>query len=385
MAAQGAPAPGVAPSRADDGCHGAGSGPPPQRAAGGGAERGVEGETNDAPRRPKPPLPGKRPVVLLDPEPVQVVDAVTSYVAAPGPSSLVPRLAANDALDNATLKFLVARALLDRREQEEERRKREEEVKKRKKALLERLTAEGRRELEERLDSGGASSKRKRKKRRKRRTPRTSSLPSRARRRQRQWSACSAGFTGDDIPCVMFPSGVARPKMLDIMAGLVQMDSYIGTARLVLLVTLHLPLCFLHCLQARDARHHGRCGPEGTIRLAVQKTADVHSSSQVVDFLLRCRGLFHGLAVQQTIEFPQLLRYMWSMSLLCRSCSFPGGLQFSDTLMTCPLLREVQRDLRVHGSSCGTCRDFLHSPFDRKHHRCHCSCRDFVLFVGRRP
>ena len=212
---------------------------------------GVEGETNDAPRRPKPPLPGKRPGVLLDPEPVQVVDAVTSYVAAPGPSSLVPRLAANDALDNATLKFLVARALLDRREQEEERRKREEEVKKRKKALLERLTAEGRRELEERLDSGGASSKRKRKKRRKRRTPRTSSLPSRARRRQRQWSACSAGFTGDDIPCVMFPSGVARPKMLDIMAGLVQMDSYIGIARLVLLVTLHLPLCFLHCLQAR--------------------------------------------------------------------------------------------------------------------------------------
>ena len=115
-------------------------------------------------RAQKPPLPGKRPGVLLDPEPVQVVDAVTSYVAAPGPSSLVPRLAANDALDNATLKFLVARALLDRREQEEERRKREEEVKKRKKALLERLTAEGRRELEQRLDSGGASSKRKRKK-----------------------------------------------------------------------------------------------------------------------------------------------------------------------------------------------------------------------------
>ena len=90
----------------------------------------------------------------------------------------------------------------------------------------------------------------------------------------------------------------------------------------------------------------------------------------------------HGLAVQQTIEFPQLLRYMWSMSLLCRSCSFPGGLQFSDTLMTCPLLWEVQRDVRVHGSSCG---DVLHSPFDRKHHRCHCSCRYFVLFVGRRP
>ena len=47
-------------------------------------------------------------------------------------------------------------------------------MKKRKKVLLERLTAEGRRELEQRLDSGGASSKRKRKKWRKRRTPRPS-------------------------------------------------------------------------------------------------------------------------------------------------------------------------------------------------------------------
>ena len=85
---------------------------------------GVEHVTHGGLRAQKPPLPWKRPGVLLDPEPVQVVDAVTSYVAAPGPSSLVPRLAANDALDNATLKFLVARALLDRREQEEERRKR---------------------------------------------------------------------------------------------------------------------------------------------------------------------------------------------------------------------------------------------------------------------
>ena len=123
---------------------------------------------------------------------------------------------------------------------------------------------------------------------------RTSSLPGRARRRQRQWFACTAGVTGNDVPRVLFPSGVARPKMLDIMAGLVQMDSYSGIARLVLLVSLHLLLCFLPCLQARDARHHGRYGPEGMLRFAVQKTADVRSrsSSQVVDFLLRCRGLF---------------------------------------------------------------------------------------------
>ena len=99
-------------------------------------------------------------------------------------------------------------------------------MKKRKKALLERLTAEGRRELEQRLDSGGASSKRKRKKRRKRRTPRTSSLPCRSRRRQRQWSACYADFTGYVTPRVMFSSVDAKSKMLCIMAGMHQEDSY---------------------------------------------------------------------------------------------------------------------------------------------------------------
>ena len=43
------------------------------------------------------------------------------------------------------------------------------------------------------------------------------------------------------------------------------MDSYSGMARLVLLVTVHLVLCFLPCLQARDARHHGRYGPGGLV------------------------------------------------------------------------------------------------------------------------
>ena len=90
-----------------------------------------------------------------------------------------------------------------------------------------------------------AGKRRKRKKRRKRRTPRTSSLPGRTRRLQRQWFACSAGFTGEDVPCVMFPSGVVRPKMLRIMASLVQKDRCSGMASLVLLVILHLALFLL--------------------------------------------------------------------------------------------------------------------------------------------
>ena len=49
------------------------------------------------------------------------------------------------------------------------------------------------------------------------------------------------------------------------------------------------------------------------------------------------------------------------------------------------LEREVQWDVRVHSSSCGAHRDVVHSPFEWLYHRCHCNCRGFVLFVGRRP
>ena len=79
--------------------------------------------------------------------------------------------------------------------------------------------------LRELVIASSQARRRKRKKRRKKRTPRTSSLPGRARRRQRQWSACYAGFTGYNTPRVMFPSVDARPKMLCIMAGMHQEDS----------------------------------------------------------------------------------------------------------------------------------------------------------------
>ena len=49
------------------------------------------------------------------------------------------------------------------------------------------------------------------------------------------------------------------------------------------------------------------------------------------------------------------------------------------------LEREVQWDFRVHSSSCGAHRDVVHSPFEWLYHRCHCNCRDLVLFVGRLP
>ena len=69
--------------------------------------------------------------------------------------------------------------------------------------------------------------RRNRKKRRKRRTLRSPRplLRARARRRQRQWHV--SGFPFDVSPRAVFPSVDDRPKMLDIMAGMEQKNSYV--------------------------------------------------------------------------------------------------------------------------------------------------------------
>ena len=226
--------------------------------------------------------------------PLPQVAATVGYVAAPGPFLCTPLLAdtAADTVDARTVKYLLHAALKEKKEEEKEERRKAKEARRLEVTALLAVPmalgtqAQQRRimELSDEVDAETHPKRRKRKKRRKRRTPRTSSLPGRARRRQQQWYACNAGFTGYDAPRVMFPSGVARPKMLRILAGMDQKDRcsgifkagfpvyntpravLCGMARLVLLVTVHLALCFLPCLQARDARHHGRYGPEGFVR-----------------------------------------------------------------------------------------------------------------------
>ena len=76
--------------------------------------------------------------------------------------------------------------------------------------------------------------------------------------------ACFAGFyTSRCIPPV-----VLKLMMPCIMAGMDQRDSYLVRVWqwlvqcLVFLVFLHLALCSLLCLQAQDARLHGRHGPQ---------------------------------------------------------------------------------------------------------------------------
>ena len=229
------------------------------------AREEVEYEKHAGLRAQKTPPPGERPGILAEPGPQRSDRTVRR---SSGETPLLVALLADasaDGVDAATLSFHTASALEARRKEEEERRKREEqeELNSLRAVPPERRTVQQVKRISDILLH--RCPPRKRKKRRKRRTPRTSFLPGRARRRQRQWSACYAGFTGDDVPRVMIPSGVVRPKMLRIMAGMVQKDSCSGIARLVLLMTVHLVLCFLPSLQARDARHHGQYGPEGLV------------------------------------------------------------------------------------------------------------------------
>ena len=185
---------------------------------------GVEHEKHVGLRAQKPPLPGTRPGVLLDPEP-QVRAATVGYVATGAPSLSVV-LVPDMMHDDGTVQYLLQQSLLarqaelDRRKRrvEEEEKKAKEKEEERKQKVLDSLEQKLQQMLHE--SSSSAVQKRKRKKRRKRRTPRTSSRSScgRAFRRQRQWHV--PGSPGDFLLRAVFPSIVVRREMPCIMAGM---------------------------------------------------------------------------------------------------------------------------------------------------------------------
>ena len=142
-----------------------------------------------------------------------------------------------DGVDDITAKFLLQQALVMKEKEEEERVKREQEQLKRQEdqeearltrlqaerdALLvlglETLSSQQKKRLNAVLDEREAildrwerrrvvvkakeEKRRKKKKKKKKKLPKVSSHSScgRARRRQRQWLGCIAGFTGDDVP-----------------------------------------------------------------------------------------------------------------------------------------------------------------------------------------
>ena len=164
------------------------------------------------------------------------------------PSVARPALAAPtaDGVDAAALSFLVAQSLAQQeteKAEEKERAKVQKLKEEKEERRMQRINAKVRDDLplthEEHeawrrwigIAPASSSSSSAVKKRKKRRLPRISSrsLRGRARRRQRQWHACNAGFPGDVPLLAVFLPVVYRPVMLGIMAVLGQKDSYAAT------------------------------------------------------------------------------------------------------------------------------------------------------------
>ena len=144
-------------------------------------------------------------------------------------------------------------------------------------------------------------------------------------------------FACHDAPRAAFlPVVFYRLVMLGIMAVLDQKYSYVDIGGM--LGWFCLCLCTLRCVSFLVFWPEMLGITAGMDQKEYYVLLCSRSSSQVVGFLLRCRGLFPWSCCSADHRVSQLLRYMWLTSLLCRSCRFPGGLQFSDTLTTCPLL-----------------------------------------------
>ena len=227
-----------------------------------------EHETNVGPRAQMPPPLGTRPAALREPVPQLGLEHAACPCSSGVPSLSPPSLAdaAGDAVDSATLCFLTAAAL-----KLEETVRKEEEEEDRKMLAVNHRVGEGLSLTDAEWSAwrkwatsstSSAGKRRKRKKRRKRRLPRTSSklhawprssststvacswlvswvlvLPTLCSRRSSAglsfqaswlvWTVICAmlGLLVCDAPRVVFPSGVARPRMLCIMADMDQKDS----------------------------------------------------------------------------------------------------------------------------------------------------------------
>ena len=126
---------------------------------------------------------------------------------------------------------------------------------------------------------------RKKKKRRKRRTPRTSSLPSRRpRRRLRRWHA-PGWFSSAFLLALCSSLSLAGPRC-STSRLLDQKNSYAfflysGICKAGIAGTLHLAMCLFPGLQAHDARHHGRYGPDG--HFCARRHRQFHGLVQLLD------------------------------------------------------------------------------------------------------
>ena len=172
-------------------------------------------------------LVGLRPAPPSEAAGPQGAAATGGYVAGGAPLLAVLSLRGFDGVDDITAKFLLQQALVLKEKEEEERVKREQEQLQRQEdqeearlsrlhaerdALLvlglETLSSQQKKRLNGVLDEREAILDRwerrrvEKRRKKKKKLPKVSSHSScgRARRRQRQWLGCIAGFSGDDVP-----------------------------------------------------------------------------------------------------------------------------------------------------------------------------------------
>ena len=326
---------------------------------------------------------GMRPAPLVEvSEPQEEEGAVTvGYVAAPMPTFALPVLAgsAGEAVDDRSLRFLLGRSLAEKKEEEEKRRK--AEVEEYRLASLARA-----REL--------YGSKRKRKKRRKRRLPRSPRPLLRGRAHRRQWlwhsrfacfpgdvllravfpsellgimavmsqkdsttlvvihgsGICWVGFTGHDAPRVIFPSGVAKPRMLCILAGMDQKDCFDMVPMVQTADTVESPQLALLC---RSQLYQVICTPfvaqrqflmVQTVRLTIDIAQLLYT---VIDVpVVQVEQVHFPLVAECQILWSRLFVGPWTF----HSCStrWPMSLLCSSSRYTSPLWRSVS----LHGPNC---------------------------------
>ena len=111
---------------------------------------------------------------------------------------------------------------------------------------------------------------------------------------------CRVGFAGFPRAVFLF---VCQAQDAPHLAGINQRDSYAVGWFCWYCTSRFVPSCRL---QATDACHHSRYGPEGAVRGAVQKTAEIPQLQfiTVVDISFVVQRLI--AMVLATIEFPQL-------------------------------------------------------------------------------
>ena len=183
-------------------------------------------------------------------------------------------------------------------------------------------------------------------------------LRDRARRRHWQWHVygCFAGFylAMSSLPWCAGPD--ARRHGWYEPEGLFRaLIPAVACARLVLLVILHLALCFFPCRQAQDARHHGRYGSPGGAALVV------------------CNNRCLGLEVQKTAGSPQL-------HFINKVVRIPVEVQRSFPTVQTVLrtLQILQLQFVARWSVAGTTGAFL----GQRYGRAHCAGRDCAQNCG---